>query len=283
MKQLIESSLVLVVLAAVPSVGCTQPIEETTESTSDKIVGGREATPGGFPGAVALYQGSQQVCGGTLVADEWVVSAGHCVIRPAEENGGITSIVIGRHRLTDASSGEQIDVEKAFRHEAYDSSTLVNDISLFRLARKSTSKVAKLVTAPQAAAAVTADAVATVVGWGMTGESGRPSPVLRKVDVPIIANDVCKEFPRYTNIYEGMLCAGYREGGKDSCQGDSGGPLFMKIDGELRHIGLTSWGMGCARANAPGVYTRTTAHLGWLEATSGGAIGRPVADAGTND
>ncbi len=272
MKQLIGSSFVVAALAAVSSFACTQPVDESTGLSQDKIVGGSEATPGEYPGTVALFRGSQQVCGGTLVADEWVVSAGHCVISPSQPNGGITSIVIGRHKLSDTSSGEQILVKKAIRHEGYSSSTLQNDIGLFQLERKTTAPLAKLVTKNQAIASVTGGATTTAVGWGTTREGGRPSDVLLEVDVPVITNDVCKSFPRYNTVSEGMLCAGFREGGRDACQGDSGGPLFMKIDGELRHVGLTSWGIGCARANAPGVYTRTSTYLDWLTEKSGGAI-----------
>ena len=50
-----------------------------------------------------------------------------------------------------------------------------------------------------------------------------------------------------------MLCAG--EAGKDSCQGDSGGP--MTFNGQ--HVGIVSWGVGCARAGYPGVYGQTDA------------------------
>jgi secreted trypsin-like serine protease len=271
MKQLIGTSIVAV-LAAVSSFACTAPVE-STDSSADKIVGGTEAAPGDWAGAVALYIGSQQVCGGTLVAPQWVVSAGHCVINPSKPNGGIDKIVIGRHKLSDATTGESIPVLKAKQHEGFNHSTLVNDISLFQLSTPSTSPVAKLVDPQEAVAAVVADATTTTVGWGTMSEgSSHTSDVLMQVDVPIIANDKCKQFPQYSNVTDGMICAGFVAGGHDSCQGDSGGPLFMKINGEIRHVGLVSWGIGCARPNAPGVYTRTTTHLDWLKTNSNGEI-----------
>ena len=62
---------------------------------------------------------------------------------------------------------------------------------------------------------------------------------------------------------ETMICAGYPEGGKDSCNGDGGGPLIC--DGELQ--GITSWGIGCAEKERPGVYTRVCNFIDWIEIT----------------
>ena len=74
---------------------------------------------------------------------------------------------------------------------------------------------------------------------------------------------------------EQHICAGYREGGKDSCQGDSGGPLICLRDTSQRMhhnkksslkvlTGIVSAGIGCGEEENPGVYTNVYKHLGFI-------------------
>lgn len=68
------------------------------------------------------------------------------------------------------------------------------------------------------------------------------------------------------NLTESFLCAGWEEGGKDACQGDSGGPLMTEGPNERTMIvGVVSHGIGCGSPGYPGVYTRTTTYLDWIE------------------
>jgi len=109
------------------------------------------------------------------------------------------------------------------------------------------------------------DDKATVIGWGRTMEGGDTSAVLRQVEIPIVSNETCQQ--SYPNgITSNMMCAGREEGGRDSCQGDSGGPLMVRGSGQdWRQAGVVSFGIGCARPNFYGVYTRISQYLFWID------------------
>lgn len=61
---------------------------------------------------------------------------------------------------------------------------------------------------------------------------------VQEVEVPILSNSECMSLyrqsghPQYIPLI--FLCAGYREGGRDSCDGDSGGPLSVQHTDSLR-------------------------------------------------
>nr|CAD7261909.1 unnamed protein product [Timema shepardi] len=103
-----------------------------------------------------------------------------------------------------------------------------------------------------------------------------PSDILLKVSLSIIPNNQCNQLyhsESKTNelaqgILPSMLCAGELAGGKDTCQGDSGGPIqISNKNNRCIHyiIGVTSFGKFCAGKNAPGVYTRVSYFLPWIE------------------
>ncbi len=80
----------------------------------------------------------------------------------------------------------------------------------------------------------------------------------------------CKGRYETSAIGIGQICAGLKQGGKDSCQGDSGGPLVIEDDGRCpRQIGIVSWGASCAESEAYGVYTRVSHHADWIQRHTG--------------
>ena len=91
-----------------------------------------------------------------------------------------------------------------------------------------------------------------VSGWGTLSFGGSLPSQLQAVKVYIICREECNAaYAVYGGITENMICAGVSGGGKDACQGDSGGALVC--DGQA--AGIVSWGVGCALADYPGVYS----------------------------
>jgi len=227
-----------------------------------KIVGGKNAEVGEWGWMVGLYgagtatPGNAPFCGGTLIEDNVVVTAAHCLRSTSASN---YEVRIGDHNLLKGKIGPQeetVGLSKIYIHENYNRGTSQNDIALLILNKKvkigGQVQTACLPTKP-------ADYGATcyATGWGILKEGGRTQPaILQEVELPLFPQSECNSLNG--GVTDDMICAGYYEGGKDACQGDSGGPLVCKIPGtdrmELR--GVTSWGIGCARENKPGVYAR---------------------------
>lgn len=103
-----------------------------------------------------------------------------------------------------------------------------------------------------------------VTGWGYNKEKGEIQNILQKTRIPLVTNEECQKRYKDYVITKQMICAGYKEGGKDACKGDSGGPLVCKHNGMWRLVGITSWGEGCARKEQPGVYTKVAEYVDWI-------------------
>ena len=103
------------------------------------------------------------------------------------------------------------------------------------------------------------------IGWGTLTEGGSIPDRLQEVTVPLVSDGACRAaYLLVGYIYETMICAG--EAGRDACQGDSGGPLtHTDSDGTVYLVGLTSFGIGCARPRYPGVYTEVSFFQDWIQ------------------
>jgi trypsin len=108
---------------------------------------------------------------------------------------------------------------------------------------------------------------AVVSGWGTlsSGSSSLPTQ-LQAVAVNIVSASECNSaYSSYGGITDNMICGAVTGGGKDACQGDSGGPLVS--GGNL--VGIVSWGVGCAEARYPGVYSNVAALRGFVTDETG--------------
>ncbi|KAB0797544.1 hypothetical protein PPYR_08537 [Photinus pyralis] len=240
----------------------------------NRIIGGTSATPGEFPWQVSIQvdDGRQlhHICGGAILSEHWVITAGHCVSQVPVSS---LSIVGGDHNLYVLEGTEQrrgiVNVFTTF----FDLATFRNDIALLKvnspLILKSGSR-ASAICLPEKHDKF--QGLATVSGWGRMTEAGNSPQTLQQVTLPFIDKYSCRAryqqvgFSQY--LSECQLCAGTPYGGKDACQGDSGGPLVCAKDsGQYFLCGIVSWGIGCARPDYPGVYTEVSCFVDWIKNT----------------
>lgn len=244
------------------SLTCSALIIEAAPRLGGRIVGGYEADIKDIPFQVSL-QSSFHFCGGSLIGKRYVLTAAHCTDGKSATNPGFKVRLASKYS---AKEGVVINTTQIYQHAKYNANTIDYDFSILKLEDYDESLLPfKILYGKLPSNRDIKDGtVLTVSGWGNTQNSLESRDVLRAVKVPKVNNDVCENaYNGFGKITNQMLCAGRAEGGKDACQGDSGGPLFRK------NViwGVVSWGYGCARPNYPGVYSRVSTVLDWINAT----------------
>ncbi|WP_051793156.1 serine protease [Amycolatopsis jejuensis] len=240
---------------ASPAVAAPPPPTQNTQ-----IIGGTQASQGEFPWMTRLSMG----CGGALYTRQIVLTAAHCVDRTGADSS-ITA-TLGVVDLQ-SSSAKKVRSTYVYRSPAYD--TTGGDWALVKLA----SPVSDIPTLPIATTAASNSGMFTIAGWGAAAEDGAQQRYLQKAEVPFVSDATCQsQGGDYTGLVpEAEICAGnVDDGGVDACQGDSGGPMFRRDEaGQWLQVGITSWGDGCARAHAPGVYTEVSTFASDIAAAAG--------------
>ncbi|KAM9541516.1 tryptase-2-like isoform 1-T1 [Salvelinus alpinus] len=237
--------------------------ESFVPQARSSIVGGKDAQKGSWPWIAYLLITDDTgffSCGGSLLTEEWVLTAAHCVDPNDNPIPYRSYIRLGTHSLNEPSVFYR-SISRIVSHPQYKKQhlALLHDIALVKLSKKVTfSSLVKPVTLPKPGDAFRPLRNCWIAGWGNVGNNVELSGnrTLQELELPIVKRSTCKQkFSGFT-------------GGKDSCQGDSGGPLVCRSSGEFVQVGIMSFGdtNGCALEGFPGFYTRVARYMDFIQA-----------------
>ena len=226
------------------------------------VVGGQSAPAGAYPWMVALSRG----CGGTLIAPDRVLTAGHCVegLRVSDAHLYVSAYTRtkGGYRY-DGRAVKAVEVATHPDYRTLDDGGPANDAAIIRLSAPITDVPTVRLASPEDAPAFGAGKEATVIGWGVTRTDLRSAPLalkLRQGGLRILSEAGCDRVYGEDETYRSsvMLCArsknALRRPNTSPCVGDSGGPLVV---GDLQ-VGIVSFGISCGALNEPTVFSRVS-------------------------
>lgn len=187
--------------------------------TISKIISGRSNDSNDeWNWMVALFRKTLSVisCGGVLITDRHALTAAHCVHKYKANE---LKVRLGEYHLkrNDETRSRDFNIVEIRMHTDFDETTYENDIAILKTHQKVlfNSYIWPICLPPTGESFE--GYMATVIGWGSQFFGGPSSDILQEVSVPIWNQENCQNM-FVERIGEYVLCAGAKEGGRDSCQ-----------------------------------------------------------------
>ncbi|CAG9808041.1 unnamed protein product [Chironomus riparius] len=266
-----QNSVLVGSLSLIPNIQGIQT--DNCDASQGLIIGGENAKAGEFPHMAAIgYKNLDNIvnfkCGGSLISEQFVLTAAHCRTAGREKPSVVRLGDLNLKIREQNSPEKDVAIASFISHEKYDPNKSKNDIAVVKLVSKVTlSKDIRpaCLMVPTNTANIQK---AIAIGFGLTEAfTDHTSDIMQKVELPVKDLQSCRRLLDDQTIDESQICAG--DSGKDTCQGDSGGPLqIVSTKNKCVYIiiGITSFGNTfCGAEDSPGVYTRVSYYLDWIE------------------
>ena len=245
-----------------------------------QILNGEIASISDYPWQVALWglqnNGYYETCGASVISDQWVITAAHCVYG----NDPNTTYILTESSSFYSQNGGQYVVDEYYIHPNYSDANLEpelaymsHDIALVKIqgnfSFNSNIQPINLVNPQEIElGAIDEGVMATITGWGWIENDGTTPELLQQIELPIISSQTVLDlgFPDYS-IDESMIFV-QNQNNQGPCLGDSGGPMIVRDNLNLNWLlaGVFSKTYSpCGQSDFPSTYISINNVSDWIQ------------------